>query len=78
MFSVSLIFSNHFSFFFYFQSVSPGIVNTTMIEPFYTNYQFNENSMLEPTDVTDAILYALSAPLRVNVSTNLIRKLFLF
>jgi len=50
--------------FFFNQSISPGFVDTKMIEKF----KFEDNTVLQTIDIADAIVYALSAPKRVNVS----------
>ncbi|VVC26148.1 Hypothetical protein CINCED_3A010977 [Cinara cedri] len=50
-------------------SVSPGLVLTDMAAQFDLKIT-NENSILKPIDIADAILYALSAPQRVNVCIN--------
>jgi len=48
-------------------SISPGIVDTEMIEQFKFT-EMAECEVLKPIDIVIAILYALGAPKRVNVS----------
>jgi len=48
-----------------FQSISPGAVETEMIEEVG---QLKKMNMLKSIDIAEAIMYALSAPQRVNVS----------
>jgi len=49
-----------------FTSISPGMVNTDLIESFSSNFK-DFMTKLEAEDVTQAILYALSTPDRVQV-----------
>lgn len=58
---------NQNSNFFYFQSVSPGLVETEMSAQLNIK-DLEENGTLKPIDIVEAILYALGAPKRVNVS----------
>ncbi|XP_060841752.1 farnesol dehydrogenase-like [Rhopalosiphum padi] len=53
-------------------SISPGFVDTKMIEKF----KFEDNTVLQTIDIADAIVYALSAPKRVNVAEIILRPLF--
>lgn len=50
-----------------FQSISPGLVETEMSAQFNLG-ALKENTALKAIDIADAIVYALSAPQRVNVS----------
>lgn len=50
-----------------FQSISPGIVDTEMTERFGQD-TLEKIGQIKSIDVVDAIIYALSAPQRVNVS----------
>lgn len=62
----------NFNFFFFkFQSISPGAVETDMIAPFGIK-NASGNAIMKPIDIADAIIYALSAPQRVNVSKNIV------
>lgn len=50
---------------FKFQSISPGAVETEMTEEFRKS---GAHKMMKAIDIVDAIMFALSAPQRVNVS----------
>lgn len=53
--------------FYYFQSISPGLVETEMSAQFQFG-ELKDTAILQPVDIVDAVLFALSAPQRVNVS----------
>lgn len=53
--------------FFNFQSISPGLVETDMVNRIEI-FNTKEMATLKPIDIADAILYVLGAPQRVNVS----------
>lgn len=52
-------------------SISPGLVDTEMVDDMTT--AINISPMLKPSNIADAIVYALSAPQYVNISEILIR-----
>lgn len=56
------------------QSLSPGVVNTEMVEAHGMEHLRDEPS-LEPQDVADAVVYVLGTPLRVQVTELTIRPL---
>jgi len=53
-------------------SISPGIVDTEMVEIFGQD-TLQKIGQMKPIDIVDAIIYALSAPERVNVAEIIIR-----
>lgn len=54
-------------FLIYFQGISPGLVKTEMGDQFNLG-ELEDNKEMKPIDVTNAILYALGTPQRINVS----------
>lgn len=56
-------------FFFSFKSVSPGMVDTELLDTFSSGFK-DFMTKLQPEDVTQAILYALGTPDRVQVRRN--------
>lgn len=54
---------------FKFQNISPGVVDTPMLDAIKPMLKraYDENIILQPEDIVDSLMYALSTPPHVQV-----------
>lgn len=58
---------NKYKYFIYFQSISPGLVDTELLNKAIDHEMVKFMPKLQPEDVADALKYILTRPLHVQV-----------